>query len=65
MKKLYCVTCGKYKKFEQPKTYIFEKTFVLSIIYNKCKNEDEKILKEEESIKILTILNLNKNISLL
>ena len=39
MKKLYCVICGKYKKFEKPEiSYILEKTFVLSIICCKCKN---------------------------
>ena len=26
----------------------FKKTLVLSIIWSKCKNEDKKILKEEE-----------------
>ena len=32
MKKLYCVTCGKYRKFEQPKiSYLLESTLVLSI----------------------------------
>ena len=42
MKKIYCVICGKYRKFEKPKTsYIFEKTLVLSIICSKCENEDE------------------------
>ena len=39
----------------------FEKT-VFSIICNKCKNEDEKIFKEEESIEILKILGLIENI---
>ena len=33
MEKLYCVICGKYKKFEKPKLlYIFENTLVLCII---------------------------------
>ena len=33
MKKIYCVVCGKYRKFEKPKTsYILEETLVLSII---------------------------------
>ena len=33
MKKIYCVICGKDRKFEKPKrSYIFEKTLVLSII---------------------------------
>ena len=33
-----------------------EKTLVLSIVCSKCKNEDEKRFKEEESIEILKIL---------
>ena len=66
MKKLYCVICGKYRKFEKPKiSYLLEKTLVLSIICSKCKNEDEKIFKEEESIEILKILGLIENIWLL
>ena len=33
MKKIYCIICGKHRKFENPKIlYIFEKTLVLSII---------------------------------
>ena len=32
------------------------------IICSKCKNEDEKIFKEEESIETLKILGLNENI---
>ena len=32
-----------------------KKTLVLSIICSKCKNEDEKIFKEEEPIEILKI----------
>ena len=48
MKKLYCIIGGKYRKFEKPKiSYILEKTLVLSIICSYCKNEDEKIFKEE------------------
>ena len=54
MKKLYCVLCDKYRKFEKPKiSYVLEKTLVFSIICSKCKNEDEKIFKEEDSIQIL------------
>ena len=30
----------------------YKKTLVLSIICSKCKNENEKIFKEEESIEI-------------
>ena len=63
MNKLYCVMCSKYRKFEKPKiSYLLEKTLVLSIICSKCKNEDEKIFKEEESIEILKILGLIENI---
>ena len=62
MKKLYCVICNKYRKFEKLKIYLLEKTLVLSIICSKCKNEDEKIFKEEESIEILKISGLINNI---
>ena len=49
MKKLYCVNCSKYRKFEKPKmSYLLEKTLVLSIIYSKCKNQDEKIFNQLE-----------------
>ena len=66
MKKLYCIICGKYRKFEKPKiSYLLEKTLVLSIICSKCKNEDEKLFKEEESIEILKILDLIENILLI
>ena len=60
MKKLYY---GKNRKFEKLKiSYIFEKTLVLSITCSKCKIEDETAFKEEESIEILKILGLIKNI---
>ena len=63
MEKLYCVFCGKYRKFEKPKiSYIFEKTLILSIICSKCKNEDEKVFKQEEWIWILKILDLIEKI---
>ena len=52
MKEIYCVICGKYRKFEKPKICLLEKTSVLSVICKKCKKEDEKIFKEEESIEI-------------
>ena len=36
------------RKIEKPQiSYILEKTVVLSIICSKCKNEEEKIFKEE------------------
>ena len=59
MNKVYCVICGKYRKSEKPK--ILEKTLVLSITCCKCKKEDEKIFKEEESIEILKFLGLIEN----
>ena len=63
MKKLCCVVCGKYRKFKNPKiSYIFERTLVLSNICSNCKNESEKTSTEEESIEILKILGLFKNI---
>ena len=63
MKKLYCVICGKYSKFDKPKiSYIFGKILVLSIICSKCKSADEKTFKEKESIEILKILGLIENI---
>ena len=60
MKTLYCATCGKYRKSKI--SYILKKELVLSIICSKCKNKDEKIFKEEESIEILKILGLIENI---
>ena len=63
MKKFCCVVCGKYKKIKNLKiSYILEKTLVLSIICSKCRSEDEKIFKEEESIETLIILDLINNI---
>ena len=63
MKKLYCINCIKYRKFEKPKiSNLLEKTSVLSIICSKCKNEDEKIFEEEDSFDILKILGLIENI---
>ena len=58
LKKVYCVICGKYRKFNNPKiSYIIEKTLFLSIICSECENEDEKIFKEE-STEILEMLDL-------
>ena len=46
MKKLYCVIWGKYRQFEITKiSYDLEKIVILSIIFAKCKNEDEKFLR--------------------
>ena len=57
MKKLYCVVCGRYRKFGKPKiSYILQKMLVVSVTCSKYKNEDEKIFKEEESIEISKFL---------
>ena len=65
MQKLYCVICGQYTKFKNPKiSNILKKTLVILIICSKSKNEDEKIFKEEESIEILKFLGLVENIQL-
>ena len=62
MKKLYFVFCNKYRNYEKPKiSYFLEKTFFLSVICSNCKNEDEKIFKEDKSIEILKILSLIDN----
>ena len=58
-KKLYCVIC---EKFEKPKlSYLLKKQLFL-LFCSKCKNEDEKLFKEEESIETLEILGLTENI---
>ena len=44
------------------KYHNFPKKLVLFIICRKCGNEDEKIFKEEESVGLLKIIGLIKNI---
>ena len=52
MKRFYCLFCGKYGKFKNPKiSYIFEKTLVFSIICSKCENEVEQIIREEKQLR--------------
>ena len=52
MKKLYCIICGKYRKFEKPKiSYLLEKILVLSIISSKCKNKMKSYLKKKNQLK--------------
>ena len=49
MKKIYCIVCGRYKKFKNLQiSYIFEKILDLSIICSKCGNKNEEIFKEDE-----------------
>ena len=63
MNKLYCIICGKYRKFEKPKiSYFLEKKSVVPIIWSKCKNENEKLFKEEEVNEISKIFSLIPNI---
>ena len=63
MKESYCLIYGKYRKFGKPKiAYLLEKKLILPIICSKCKNEDEKLFKGEQSIEILKILGLIENL---
>ena len=41
---------------------VLKKTLVLSIVCSRCENKNEKIFKENESIEILQIFGLIKNI---
>ena len=62
MKKIYCTKCKKYKEFKKPKiSYICDRILLFSSICKKCRSEDEKIFKEEESIEILKIIVLINN----
>ena len=62
MKKIYCTKCKKYKEFKKPKiSYICDRILPFSSICKKCRSEDEKIFKEEESIEILKIIGLINN----
>ena len=62
MKKLYCVICDKYRKFEKPKmSYLWEKRLVLFITCSKCENEEEELFKEDESNEMLKIPGLIEN----
>ena len=48
MKNIYCVFCGKYRKFKHPKmSCIFKKTLALSTICSKYENKGEKNLKKK------------------
>ena len=60
MKDIYCVICGKYRKFKYLKycTLLIKYQF----ISGKFGNEDQKIFKEEETIEILKFFHLVINI---
>ena len=53
MKKLYCVICSKYSKFEKPKiSYLLEKTLVLVILFAvSVKMKMRKYLKKKNQLK--------------
>ena len=60
---IYCIVCGKYKKFKNPKiSYIFDETWIVFIIFSKCVTETKKIFKEEESTETLRILDSINNL---
>ena len=42
-------------------SYLLEKTLVVPIICNKCKNGDENVFKEEETTDRLKVLGLIQN----
>ena len=49
---LYCVICGENRKFEKPKiSCILEKTLILIIICNKCKNEDQESIEKKNQLR--------------
>ena len=54
------IICSKYEKYKNPQILcIFQKALVLSIIGSKCGSGDQRIFKEEKSIKILKFILLN------
>ena len=63
MKNLYYVICANIENLKNIKmSCILERTLVLSIIRSRCKNEDEKLFKEEKPTEIFKILGLIENI---
>ena len=51
MKKLYCVICSKYRKFEKPKiSYLLEKMFFLLFAVT-TRMKMEKYLKKKHQLK--------------
>ena len=52
MRKLCCVICSKYRKFEKPKmSYLLQKTLVLSIICSKSEDKNAKYLEKKNQLK--------------
>ena len=66
MKKLYCVLCGKYRKFEKPKiSYVLEKTLVFLLFAVSAKMKTKKYLKKKIQFRYCKMLGLIQNILLL
>ena len=52
MKKLCCVICSKYRKFEKPKiSYLLQKALVLFIICGKSEDKNAKYLEKKNQMK--------------
>ena len=47
MEQIYCIKCNLFRKFKNPKIYIFNKTFLVSNTCDKQGSNDENICKEE------------------
>ena len=69
MKKLYCIISTKenpiivsIENLKNLKYHALWKKLVLSSIFCKCKNENEKIFKEEESIEMLKTFGFVENV---
>ena len=59
---MYCSRCNKNRKSKKPKiSYIVNETLFFSITCRKSGSNDEKLLKDEESVKILKSLGLINN----
>ena len=57
-KKLYCVICGKYRKFEKLSYLLEKKKSVLFIICSKCKN-DKTVLLAKSKLNSIGVLISN------
>ena len=63
MKKISRINSKEYRKFKILEiSYLFYKTLVIYIIFDKCKSKHKIIFKDEEPIEILKILSLIRNI---
>ena len=52
IKKVDCIKCNEYRKLENPKiSYVFSRTLVLPIIFDKGCRKDEKRLKKKNQLR--------------